>query len=337
MQTKKTLSKGLWSTLLFCLAQTVTAQNIAPNAIEDSYTVSNNVTTTIAATNGVLTNDTDSNGFETLTVNPNPVINVNNGSLVLNTDGSFTYTPNSNFLGTDTFTYQVCDDGLPIELVSQFDFDSPILTEATVGPDATSINPDATSIECGVHIPSGSGGGSVGLDLIVPNTGNIFNFTSFEIGFEYRDQEGVANLVEGGNFRIFHFSANNIGVEVTVINGNTGIQETFTQNLGSFLAGNNPYIVTYNEVTGNIIFNANGTITNFPLAPAFSPLDSTLASDIIIGRQADNSGRDFASFCSVTIKGTQALCDTAVVNIAVTPLPTSIITNRRITYRINPN
>jgi predicted DCC family thiol-disulfide oxidoreductase YuxK len=32
-----------------------------------------------------------------------------NGILVFHTDGSYTYTPNPNFVGTDTFTYQVCD------------------------------------------------------------------------------------------------------------------------------------------------------------------------------------------------------------------------------------
>ena len=31
--------------------------------------------------------------------------NPTNGTLVLNSDGSFTYTPNADFSGTDTFTY----------------------------------------------------------------------------------------------------------------------------------------------------------------------------------------------------------------------------------------
>ncbi|WP_165614609.1 cadherin-like domain-containing protein, partial [Mycolicibacterium flavescens] len=32
-----------------------------------------------------------------------------NGTLTLNDDGSFTYTPDENFNGTDTFTYKVND------------------------------------------------------------------------------------------------------------------------------------------------------------------------------------------------------------------------------------
>ena len=32
-----------------------------------------------------------------------------NGSVVLNNDGTFTYSPNTNFTGTDSFDYQVID------------------------------------------------------------------------------------------------------------------------------------------------------------------------------------------------------------------------------------
>ncbi len=36
-----------------------------------------------------------------------------NGTVVVNADGSFTYTPNLNYNGTDSFAYQVCDNGTP--------------------------------------------------------------------------------------------------------------------------------------------------------------------------------------------------------------------------------
>ncbi|MGC9084482.1 MAG: Ig-like domain-containing protein, partial [Anaerolineae bacterium] len=32
-----------------------------------------------------------------------------NGSVTLNQDGSFTYTPNPNFCGQDSFVYRLCD------------------------------------------------------------------------------------------------------------------------------------------------------------------------------------------------------------------------------------
>ena len=46
---------------------------------------------------------------DSLTVNTTPVTNVSNGTLVLNANGTFTYTPNANFNGTDSFVYQISD------------------------------------------------------------------------------------------------------------------------------------------------------------------------------------------------------------------------------------
>jgi len=54
----------------------------------------------------VLDNDTGlGDGGITVTLDTD----VSNGTLSLNTDGTYTYVPNTNFNGTDEFTYQVCD------------------------------------------------------------------------------------------------------------------------------------------------------------------------------------------------------------------------------------
>lgn len=56
---------------------------------------------------GVLANDTDPDGNA---ITATLLTTTTNGVLVLNADGSFTYTPNAGFRGVDTFTYQA-DDG----------------------------------------------------------------------------------------------------------------------------------------------------------------------------------------------------------------------------------
>lgn len=85
---------------------TVNPVNDAPNAADDTY----NINEDNPLNGDVSTNDMDVDGpSETITVSMNPT----NGNLMLNPDGTFTYTPNPNFNGTDQFTYQYCDGGTP--------------------------------------------------------------------------------------------------------------------------------------------------------------------------------------------------------------------------------
>jgi VCBS repeat-containing protein len=81
--------------------------NTAPVAANDAYTVSEDTVLSIFAT-GVLTNDTDANGDPlSVWLNATPT----HGTLTLNSNGSFTYSPNANFNGTDSFTYRATDGG----------------------------------------------------------------------------------------------------------------------------------------------------------------------------------------------------------------------------------
>ncbi len=58
----------------------------------------------------VLPNDFDPNGDSiSVTSNTNPL----NGSVAINSDGTYTYTPNSGFVGIDSFQYTICDNGTP--------------------------------------------------------------------------------------------------------------------------------------------------------------------------------------------------------------------------------
>lgn len=311
----------------------VKAQKSAPMAVDDTYELGFNVPKSVSAVNGLLANDTDANGFATMAVQTLPVNAPPNGSVVLAADGSFTYTPNTGFVGADTFTYRVCDDGTPSDIVSRFDFNDPNLSLATIGPDATSVNPLAAQVGCGLHFPSGAGG-STGFDVDIPNTGGIFDFTSFTVSFEYEDQESTADIITAGNFRVYHITGNQVGIRVDVINGTTGLADSFTVNMGNFVGGNAPYSIGYNEITGNVTYTANGSTTVFALAPAFSPLDTGLAGNIILGRFMDGSGSARPSICSMEFVDDSRLCDDALVSLNV---KASIITNRRITYRVKPN
>ena len=85
---------------------TVTAVNDAPVAVEDAYTLAEDTTLSTTLVDGVLVNDSDADS-SVLTVSL--VTNVTKGTLTLNTDGTFTYTPNSDYYGSDFFEYKVSD------------------------------------------------------------------------------------------------------------------------------------------------------------------------------------------------------------------------------------
>jgi hypothetical protein len=60
----------------------------------------------------ILPNDGDVDG-DLIIVNPVPVIMPANGSVSVDVNGNYTYTPNNNFIGTDQFVYQICDNAIP--------------------------------------------------------------------------------------------------------------------------------------------------------------------------------------------------------------------------------
>jgi len=61
----------------------------------------------------VLTNDNDPNG-NTQTVTPQNTTLPGVGTLVLNSDGTYTFTPAASYTGPVAFPYQVCDNGTPV-------------------------------------------------------------------------------------------------------------------------------------------------------------------------------------------------------------------------------
>ena len=89
--------------LAFTIADTAST---APTAEDDVYVTPVDTQLVVLAGEGVLANDTDPEGDPlTAILVTTPV----NGTLTLNTDGSFTYTPNAAFTGVDTFTYKAND------------------------------------------------------------------------------------------------------------------------------------------------------------------------------------------------------------------------------------
>jgi len=98
---------------------------LSPTAANDSYTVAEDGTLTVPVATGVLANDVDDNPLSAALVSGS---GPSNGTLnSFGSDGSFSYTPNADFVGTDTFRYTASDGG-------------PASSEATVTITVTPVN-----------------------------------------------------------------------------------------------------------------------------------------------------------------------------------------------------
>jgi large repetitive protein len=183
----------------------VTAVNDAPVARDDGYATNEDQAFTVAAP-GVLGNDTDIDG-DVLSVQL--VQGPADGVLVLNANGSFTYTPNPDFHGTDTFTY-LARDGMadsnvaivtisvnpvndaPVAVDESYTLDEDtVLTVLVPGLLAQSSDVDGDALTAHLVVGPAHGVASVNLD-------GSFSYTSFadyhgQDSFTYRVNDGQAD------------------------------------------------------------------------------------------------------------------------------------------------
>jgi VCBS repeat-containing protein len=129
----------------------VSAANDPPEALDNSYSVDEDGEL-IVVSPGVLGNDSDVEGGSLTAVLEN---GVGNGSLTLNADGSFTYTPTADFNGADSFTYKA-NDGSESSSV------------ATVTIDVNPINDTPTAVDDSVTLEEVA---PVNIDVLGNDTG----------------------------------------------------------------------------------------------------------------------------------------------------------------------
>jgi hypothetical protein len=89
-----------------------------PVANPDFYHVAENGTLTVSAATGVLLNDFDADGDPIIATN---FTNVSHGTVSLGENGAFTYTPNTGYVGTDSFTYFISNGSETASAVATID------------------------------------------------------------------------------------------------------------------------------------------------------------------------------------------------------------------------
>ena len=163
------------------ISQDTQVPNNAPIAVGDSYNVNEDSVLNIIAP-GVLDNDND---LDSDPLNTVLVDNTTNGTLTLNENGSFSYTPNSNFNGADSFTYKA-NDG--------YDNSNIATVEITVNP----MNDAPVAVDNSYSVSENSD-----LNIVIPGVlGNDDDLENDQLNAVLVDSttNGTLTLNENGSF-----------------------------------------------------------------------------------------------------------------------------------------
>jgi len=272
--------------------------NGPPIANADNYNIQENSSlSTILGVDDILQNDTDPDG-DTLTVNTTPIVGPTNGSLILNADGTFTYTPDPDFNGVDTFTYEITDgngefsqavvtititsvNSAPVANADNYTIaeDGSLIPGSGV-PDllANDTDPDGDSLTVNVTPVTGPANG-----LLALNPDGTFTYSPDE---NFNGSDGFTYEVSDGNGGIAQGS---VTITVTPVNdAPITAGDNFNINNGEALTlltsglisndmdieGEALTIISFTQpVNGTVFGNGDGTFVYTP-PPGFEGVDS---------------------------------------------------------------
>ncbi|MDA7511232.1 Ig-like domain-containing protein, partial [Verrucomicrobia bacterium] len=231
---------------------TVNSVDDLPNAVDDAYVVDEDTTLTVDVGSGVLTNDDIGGDGGTLAVTGNT--STSNGSLSVNADGSLTYTPNLNFVGSDSFTYTIEDaDGsvatATVTITVNSVDDLPIAVD-----DTYSVDEDTTlTVDAGSGVLSNDDiGGDGGTLAVTSNTNTSEGALSL-------NSDGGLTYTPNANFHgTDTFSYTIEDIDGTVATANVTIIVKSVNDLP--VAVDDAYVV--DEDTTLVVDAANGVLIN---------------------------------------------------------------------------
>jgi autotransporter-associated beta strand protein len=253
----------------------------APTAVPDSYTVIQDATLTLPAP-GVLANDTAPQGYAlTATLLTEPA----NGILSLDSDGSFTYTPNSGYLGPDSFTYMATNG---------YANSAAATVSITVSPAALTWTGSTGNWTDGTWGVGSSYPGSA--DNAVVGSGGVVNVTSDEQAFALAIQSGGQVAVGPGTVL-------SVAADTSV----TGGSELDVDPNGAFFTG------------GTFTLDSGGSAVGGPITAAAYQLNDGTASANLSGPGGvtkDTGGTVILSGSNSYTGGTAVTAGTLIVESA---------------------
>ena len=298
-----TISDGKGGTSTATVTVTVDPVNDPPVATNDVATTNEDTPVTVA----VLTNDTDIDGDPLTAVSASAP----NGTVVINANGTITYTPNLNFNGTDVITYQISDGkgGFSTATVTVTVIpvnDAPVASP----PLAPQANPDGAA----VSVPVAGSFSDVDGDVLT------YSAAGLPAGLSINPTTGVisgtidrsASQVNGGVYSVTVTASDGKGgtASTTFSWTITNPAPTATNDLAttnedtpvtiSVLAndsdpdGDPLKVMSASAPNGTVVINANGTIT-------YTPTANFNGTDTITYMISDGQGGTATATVTVTV------------------------------------
>jgi large repetitive protein len=230
---------------------------VTPLAINESYSLTGNTPITIDAGHGVLANDIEFNGSTLTAIN---ATNVTGGTVVLNADGSFTFTPTTGFSGTASFQYTAHDAlGLNSDQVATVTLNvaAPVwyVDSANSGAADGSFAHPFTTIAQAVTAAAGDASAGVNNTIFVENAGSTYSAAS---GITLKSGEQLL----GDGSSLTQVNGNNVGLSSTNSTFSVAGGTAVTLNSGNTISGIN---IT-NTGSGAGIVDDGSTVTTLVLS-----------------------------------------------------------------------
>jgi len=293
-------------------------------AADDYMPVVNNTALTVTAANGVLINDKDPEG-NTQAVTPKTETAAGKGTLVLNADGSYTFTPVGGFLGDAQFTYEVTDNASPAYSASAtlhlLVRENPFVTLPDLA--ITYINKEVSgNVAANDKMPAGTSYGTPVSVAGNPNasipgltSAGVYTFTPTAAG-RYQFDVPVCLPDQATNCAIQRLT-------ITVLDPGVATNGVIANDDVAYVKGSNtsPVPVTIHVKSNDGAGNIGGTLSNpvIPTSGAGSPAHGTVSVDgngnVIYTPAAGFFGTD--QFTYTVCETPSTLCQTATVKVEV--------------------
>jgi gliding motility-associated-like protein len=287
-------------------------------------------------TSSLLSNDFDIDGDDII-VNTTPISGPTVGTVVINPDGTYTYTPQNDTVGTFTFEYQICDNGSPVLCdtatvsITVFEpIDSVMNLPPVAVDDYYTVNDAPGNVLTGTVAPNDLDPNADPLTFTLVTAPNAPNFVLNPNGtFTYSPINGTSDQLD----QFTYIVCDNEGLcdlavaYITIIDNVVGLDE-------APIAVNDNFTTTLNApISGSVVVNdldpENETLTATLLqGPTNGQLNNNTVNAVGTFTYTPNPGffgEDVFTYV-ICDQGPTVLCDTATVTITVVE-PSDSITN----------